>query len=76
MLTFGGGLCCRWVFLPVLKILRRSADVVVNWVSMVELTIRKVCPDFDEWPDSWEGVPEDLNYGRELLAIFEPFCED
>ena len=43
---------------------------------MLELTPRKICPDFDKWPDSWEGVPEDLEYGRKLLGIFEPFCED
>ena len=34
-----------------------------------------ICPDFPEWPDSWEGVEEDVPYGEGLLAVLRPFVE-
>ena len=40
------------------------------------LTFQEICPDFDEWPDRWQIMSEDRPYGRELLTIFKPFCED
>lgn len=43
---------------------------------MSELTPRNICPDFDQWPRDWAGDSDDLKYGRELLAVFEPFCEE
>ena len=41
-----------------------------------ELTLRKICPDFDDWPNRWQIMPEDRQSGRELLAVLELFCED
>jgi hypothetical protein len=35
--------------------------------------ITKLCPDFYRWPKRWQGVPEDTEYGRHIIAIFEPF---
>lgn len=32
-------------------------------------------PDFDEWPESWMGMKEDLAYGRELLPWFSGFLQ-
>ncbi|RJX30498.1 MAG: hypothetical protein C4531_08875 [Desulfurivibrio sp.] len=32
-------------------------------------------PDFDEWPESWMGVEEDLAYGRKLLPWFSGFLQ-
>jgi hypothetical protein len=36
--------------------------------------LKEICPDFEEWPDSWMGMDEDLPYGKELLKEFEPFA--
>jgi hypothetical protein len=38
--------------------------------------ITKLCPDFYEWPNRWQGLPEDIKYGERLLIIFEPFVEN
>jgi hypothetical protein len=32
-------------------------------------------PDFKKWPDSWMGVNEDLEYGKNLLPYFEGFLQ-
>jgi len=32
-----------------------------------------IYPDFNQWPDAWEGLPEDLPYGREILEVMRPF---
>ena len=32
-------------------------------------------PDFDDWPESWMGVEEDLAYGRKLLPWFSDFLQ-
>ena len=38
--------------------------------------LRKVCPDFDAWPDRWQIMSGDRKCGLELLAFFRPFGED
>ena len=43
--------------------------------QQAELTIKKVCPEFDDWPDSWTMTSEDKPYGYELLNAFVPFCQ-
>ena len=43
--------------------------------QQAELTIKKVCPEFDGWPDSWAMTSEDKPYGCELLNAFAPFCQ-
>jgi hypothetical protein len=40
-----------------------------------ELTIKRICPDFDEWPDSWAISREDNLYGQDLLKVFAPFIQ-
>ncbi len=32
-------------------------------------------PDFDEWPERWMGMEEDLDYGRRLLPYFAEFLQ-
>lgn len=32
--------------------------------------------DINQWPDSWEGVKEDIPYGQKLIEIFVPFIKD
>ena len=39
------------------------------------LTLKDICPDIDRWPQSWEGLPEDVAYGQELLEEIKPFLE-
>lgn len=40
-----------------------------------ELTIKKICSDFDKWPDSWTISPEDDLYGQDILKVFVPFIQ-
>ena len=44
-------------------------------IMTTELTIKKVCPGFDEWPSSWVMGSGDKEYGRNLLEVFTPFCQ-
>jgi len=37
--------------------------------------ITNLCPDFYEWPNRWQGVPEDTEYGEKIIAIFESFVQ-
>ena len=34
-----------------------------------------LCPDFQEWPECWMGLEEDLVYGKQLLEEIRPFAE-
>jgi len=36
-------------------------------------TPEDIDPDFPQWPEAWEGLPEDLEYGKALLALMRPF---
>jgi len=38
-------------------------------------TLPEICPDFREWPKSWKGIEQDLEYGENLLEIMRPFAE-
>ena len=44
--------------------------------SASNATFRDWAPDSDEWPDSWMGVKEDLEYGRQILLYFEQFLQE
>ncbi len=39
------------------------------------LTLEKICPDFQEWPDSWKGEDKDVPYGEGLVEVFRPFIQ-
>jgi len=39
------------------------------------LSFKQLCPDIDEWPNRWEGFPEDVVYGRGLVEEIRPFIE-
>jgi len=43
--------------------------------SSLSQTIEKICPDFQEWPDSWKGEDKDIPYGEELIETFRPFIQ-
>jgi hypothetical protein len=38
-------------------------------------SITTVIPDFYEWPHRWKALPEDVEYGKNVLPIFEAFLE-
>lgn len=38
-------------------------------------SFRAWVPDFDEWPESWMGVSEDLVYGNALMPWFAGFLQ-
>ena len=31
--------------------------------------------DIENWPKIWASVPEDINYGKELIQLFKPFIK-
>ena len=39
------------------------------------LTIETICPDFQEWPDSWKGEDKDVPFGQGLIEAFRPFIQ-
>lgn len=41
-----------------------------------KITLRELSPDFDEWPQRWMGMPEDIAYGKKLLPYMEAFLND
>ena len=49
--------------------IRKNSDVS-------NATFRDWAPDIDEWPNSWMGVKEDLEYGRKILPYFEQFLQE
>ncbi len=38
-------------------------------------SFRHWTPDFNNWPSSWMGVREDLDFGRKLLPYFAGFLQ-
>lgn len=38
-----------------------------------DIEIKKYCKDINEWPKSWERIPEDVEYGREILVELKEF---
>jgi hypothetical protein len=42
---------------------------------MPALTIESIIPDFQEWPDSWQGEAKDVPYGKGLIELFRPFIQ-
>ena len=43
--------------------------------SKSSLTIETICPDFQEWPDSWKGEDNDVPFGEGLIEAFRPFIQ-
>jgi len=39
---------------------------------MKKININKI----SEWPNSWAGVKEDVEYGQELIKLMKPFIEE
>ena len=39
------------------------------------LTLESICPDFQEWPDSWKGEDKDVPFGEGLIEAFRPFFQ-
>ena len=40
-----------------------------------DIDIKKYCADIDEWPESWKGVQEDIEYGKEILIEIKRFIK-
>ena len=40
------------------------------------IILEDICPDFNEWPESWMGVEEDRLYGQKILEIIRPFVNN
>ena len=40
------------------------------------IELKQICPDFDEWPERWMGVSDDIEYGKGIINLIEPFIED
>lgn len=43
--------------------------------SLPSLTLETICPDFQEWPDSWKGEDNDVLFGEGLIEAFRPFVQ-
>jgi hypothetical protein len=39
------------------------------------MQLSEVAANFEEWPERWMGLEEDLEYGRGLLEAMRPFAE-
>ncbi|MCF6289829.1 MAG: hypothetical protein L3J03_02330 [Desulfobacterales bacterium] len=35
----------------------------------------ELCGNFENWPNSWKGLEEDVPYGAGILVVFRPFIE-
>ena len=35
--------------------------------------LRHVCPDLDEWPESWQVEPPDIVVGQQIVQVLTPF---
>ena len=35
--------------------------------------LRNVCPDLDEWAESWQVEPADIGFGRQIVQVLTPF---
>ena len=44
-------------------------------VSISAYTFHTWAPDVHNWPESWMGVDEDLEYGRRMMPYFEGFLQ-
>ena len=40
-----------------------------------KMNVRDWAPNIDNWPKSWMGVEEDLEYGKKLLPYLEEFLQ-
>jgi len=38
-------------------------------------TIKDVCPSFYEWPERWKGFDKDIQFGKGIIDVFEPFVQ-
>lgn len=38
-------------------------------------TLEHICPGFEDWPNRWMGLAEDLDYGQGLLDAMRPFAQ-
>ena len=41
--------------------------------TTMKLNVIEICPDFQEWPESWRESAKDISYGRKIIEIFERF---
>ena len=53
-----------------------DATMKIKKAKASSATFREWTPDIDEWPSSWMGVKEDLEFGRQILPYFEHFLQE
>jgi hypothetical protein len=39
------------------------------------LTLERICPDFQGWPEGWKGEDKDVPFGEGLIETFRPFIQ-
>ena len=47
--------------------------MAIRSASDSDNTFHSWAPNVHEWPESWMGVDEDLEYGRRMMPYFEEF---
>jgi hypothetical protein len=47
--------------------------MAIKSASDSDTTFHSWAPNVHEWPESWMGVDEDLEYGRRMMPYFEEF---
>jgi hypothetical protein len=52
-----------------------NSPVKKKRAALFPLSIEKICPDFQEWPDSWKGEGKDVPFGEGLIEVFRPFIQ-
>jgi hypothetical protein len=61
------------------RLLRKDAGIFPEKVKVgrnrPSLTIETICPDFQEWPDSWKGEDNDVLFGEGLIEAIRPFIQ-
>ncbi len=50
--------------------------MVRKGIQATNATFHSWVPDFKSWPNSWMGLKEDLEYGRNILPFFEHFLQE
>ena len=56
--------------------LRQGVNASAIVPSGNDASLRRACPDLDEWPQRWQYEAADLAPGAAIIATFKPFLLD